>query len=265
MNPRQLRQLLQHAGTQIDVVIDRPAAGAGPAVVLLPSSQRDSLDFDDLAGRIAQAGFVVLRPQPRGMGRSSEPADGLTLNHLAQDVAVVVEQLGAGRAVLVGHAYGHFVARVADLNHPHLVRGVVALGAAARVFPAGMVEALAIASDPQRQQALRLEKLRLAMFAPGNDARPWLAGWYPQWREVYRKAATVPGKDQWWPVANAPLLDLQGAEDPWRPAATRSELKDVLGDKVTVRVIPGASHALVPERPAAVAREIVDWVGTLPP
>ena len=50
----------------------------------------------------------------------------------------------------------------------------------------------------------------------------------------------------------APLLDVG-------PPATRSELKDCMGDKVTVRSIANASHALIPEQPAAVADAIIEW------
>ena len=96
--------------------------------------------------------------------------------------------------------------------------------------------------------------------APGQDPRPWLAGWHPHLRAVYRAASANPPKDSWWPLAHAPILDLQGEHDPWRPAATRDELRAALGgDVVTVAVIPGASHAMVPEQPAAAAAAINAW------
>ena len=246
----------------VDVLVDA-ADGGGPAMVMLPSSLRDSLDFDGVAERIAGAGFRVLRPQPRGMARSRGPMAGLSLNVLADDVALAIERLGGGRAVVVGHAFGHFVARVLDMNRPALVRGVVALGAAARTFPAGLPESLAIAADPARPREQRLAQLQFSMFAPGNDASTWLEGWHPGLRAAYRAAGAVPGKDTWWPVSHSPILDLQGAQDRWRPPATRSELKDVLGDKVTVREIPAAGHALIPEQPDAVAEAIVEWVRAL--
>jgi hypothetical protein len=41
-------------------------------------------------------------------------------------------------------------------------------------------------------------------------------------------------------------------------------LKDSLGDKVMVRSIANASHALIPEQPAAVAEAIADWARGLP-
>ena len=255
------RELLVDGELHIDVLID----GAGPAIVLLPSSQRDSLDFDAVAGHLASAGFCVLRPQPRGMARSKGPLQGLDLHALAHDVLRVVDRCGNGRAIVAGHAYGHFVARVAALDHPASVRGVAVLAGAARVFPPGLSQVLDTAADTTRPRSERLAALRQAFFAPGNDPSGWLAGWYPALRDTYRRAAATPPRDAWWPVSAAPVLDLQGACDPWRPASTRHELHDVLGEQVSVCVIPDASHALPVEQPAAVAEAIVDWARTLPP
>lgn len=254
-------RLVQGGNVQVEVLVD----GAGPTIMLLPSSQRDSLDFDELTGELVNAGFRVLRPQPRGVGGSRGPMDPLTLNDLASDVAIALQQLSEGKAVVVGHAYGHFVARVLDKNHPELVRGVVVAGSAARTYPASLVQSLYVASDPSQPEAQRRQHLQSAFFAPGNDPSVWLTGWHPQLREPYRRAATVPPKDDWWNVTNAPILDLQGADDPWRPVNTTQELRDQLGDKVTVKRIARASHALVPEQPKAVARAIVEWVATLHP
>jgi pimeloyl-ACP methyl ester carboxylesterase len=256
----QRRELLVDGPVQIDVLID----GAGPAIVLLPSSQRDSFDFDDVTGHIAAAGFSVLRPQPRGMANSHGPMEALSLNALAQDVALVIKCLAGGRAIVAGHAYGHFVARVADLNHPHLVRGVAVLAGAARTFPPGLTAALDVAADAGRSRDERLAALQLAFFAPGNDASVWLDGWHPLLRDTYRAAATTPSKLAWWPVSHAPVLDLQGACDPWRPEATRLELQEVLGAKVTVQRIAQASHAMLPEQPEAVAAALTAWARTLP-
>jgi len=260
------RELIAVDGGAIDVVVDAPKNGPGQTVVLLPSSQRDSLDFDAVAQELALAGHLVLRPQPRGMGRTTLPLDALTLHLLAQDVIATVNALGGGRAVLVGHAFGHFIARVADLDHPQCVRGVVVAGAAARVFPPGMAESLDIASDARQPQGLRLAHLQRAFFAPGNDSSSWLEGWHPELRAIYRAAGAVPAKDRWWTVAQAPLLDLQGADDPWRPPASRAELQELLGaERVQVEVIAQASHALVVEQPVAVARAIAHWIASLPP
>jgi len=243
----------------IDVMVD----GLGPLVVLLPSSLRDSTDFDFLATLLADRGYRVLRPQPRGMGQSSPPSPQMTLDTLANDVAGVIRHFAAGPAVVVGHAFGHWVARVLDWRHPACVRGVVMLGAAAREFPPGVAEQLAIASDTALPDHVRLTALQACMFAPGNDPSSWLSGWYPQWRTAYQQAGRTPPKDQWYGQAHSPVLDLQGAQDVWRPRQTRMDMVQLLGDKVQVYEIQQAGHALVPEQPEAVANAILAWMAQL--
>ena len=49
-----------------------------------------------------------------------------------------------------------------------------------------------------------------------------------------------------------------------KPEAKRTELKDELGDRVTVMVIPNASHALIPEQPEAVVAALTTWIKRLP-
>lgn len=249
-------------GASLDVVVD--GADADPAIVLLPSSQRDSLDFDALAVLLAAARLRVLRPQPRGMGRSSPPPADLTLSRLAADVAAVIDAFGSGRAIVAGHAYGHYIARVTDLEHPQRVRGVVLLAAAQHAAAPELSAHLDRAADPAQPREQRLASLRTAFFAPGHDPEQWLEGWYPRWRDVYRRAAQSPPKDAWWPVSHAPVLDLQAARDPWRPPATRDELQRALGRRVSLALIADASHALIPEQPAAIAQALLDWIATLP-
>src|ERR1700759_3115302 len=82
----------------IDVILDGP--DTAEPLVLLPSSSRDSEDFDAIAELFAAGGFFVVRPQPRGMCASTGPMDGLTLHDYARDVAAVIEQL-AGKPAFV--------------------------------------------------------------------------------------------------------------------------------------------------------------------
>jgi pimeloyl-ACP methyl ester carboxylesterase len=43
-----------------------------------------------------------------------------------------------------------------------------------------------------------------------------------------------------------------------------NEIREEFGERATVVVIPNASHALIPEQPAAVVEAIVAWIGKLP-
>jgi pimeloyl-ACP methyl ester carboxylesterase len=111
----------------------------------------------------------------------------------------------------------------------------------------------------------RLVALRLAFFAPGNDATPWLHGWYPVTQAM--QAASSRGavkKDVWWHAGTAPLLELIPDSDPFKPPRDWRQLQDEFGERITVKVIPGASHALFPEQPQAVAEAIAQWARNLP-
>jgi pimeloyl-ACP methyl ester carboxylesterase len=254
-----------------DIRIELIAEGRGPLIVMLPSRGRGAEDFDGVADELVKAGFRVLRPQPRGAALSRGPMQNLSLHDLASDVAAVIRNAGdGGPAIIVGHAFGSWVARMTAVDHPDLVRGVVMAAAAAKAYPAGfggaqeLSEAVRKASDFALPVNERLKYLRLAFFAPTSDANIWLQGWHPAADEVQLAAGRATKQSEWWSGGTVPVLDLQGALDPFRPRATMNEMREEFGERTSVVVIPQASHALIPEQPAAVAAAILDWIGKLP-
>jgi pimeloyl-ACP methyl ester carboxylesterase len=246
-----------------DVVIDVTVEGRGPAIVLLPSLARDSDDYDEVAEGLAAAGFCVLRPQPRGIGRSTGPMDGISLHDLARDIAKVIDALGGGSAVVVGHAYGNWVARMTAVDYPKQVRGVVIAAAASKQYPKQLTDAVTQAGDLSLSDEARLAALRFGFFAPGSDPTVWLTGWHPHVRASQRAAAAATSQAEWWSGGTVPLLDLQAEQDPFKPPDKRNEMKDEFGDRVSVAVVPNASHALIPEQPKAVVHALVAWIRSL--
>ena len=246
-----------------DVAIDTIVEGAGPAVVLLPSLARDSEDYDAVAEGLAKAGYRALRPQPRGIGKSTGPLLNVSLHDFARDVAEVIKAHGGGKAVVVGHAYGNWVARMTAVDHPDLVRGVVIAAAAAKNYPPELSAIVTRSGDLSLPDAERLAALRTGFFAPGNDPTPWLTGWYPHVRDAQRAAAAAVKQSDWWSGGKVPLLDLQAELDPFKPREKRNEMKDEFGDRVSIAVIANASHALIPEQPQAVVAALVAWIGKL--
>jgi len=254
-----------------DVRIEVAAEGRGPLIVMLPSRGRGAEDFDDVAGELVKAGFRVLRPQPRGAALSRGPMENLTLHDLARDIAAVIRNAGdGGPAIIVGHAFGSWVARMTAIDHPELVRGVVMVAAAAKAYPAGfpgakeLSEAVQKSGDFTLPSSERLRYLRLAFFAPTSDARVWLDGWHPAADEVQLAAGHATRQSEWWSGGGAPLLDLQGELDPFKPRSMANEMRDEFGERASVVVIPNASHALIPEQPAATADAILTWIKKLP-
>jgi pimeloyl-ACP methyl ester carboxylesterase len=246
-----------------DVSVRIRGEGEGPLVVLLPSQARDSDDYDVVAAGLADAGYRVLRPQPRGIGESRGPLSGITLKDLARDVAEAIRVQHNGPAVILGHAYGHYVARMTAVAFPDEVKAIVVAAAAAKVYPPELSLAVTCAGDVTRPDAERLEALRLAFFAPGNDPTPWLTGWHPQVQASQRAARGAVDQETFWSGGDVPLLDLQAEYDPFKPPDKRGEMREEFGARVSVALIRNASHALIPEQPQAVIEAVTAWMRTI--
>lgn len=261
MAGQRTRRIVPHGDTRIEVIDE----GSGPTLVLLPSAARDSEDFDAVAAAFARAGLRVLRPQPRGMGHTAGPLDGLTLHDYAGDVAAVIEDAGDGPVVVLGHAFGQWVARTLASDRPDLVRGVVLAAAAAKAIPPYLREVQSKCVDTTLPDDERRAALRVAFFAPGHEPpADWLSGWHLAAHRSQRAAVSATRQEEWWNGGTAPVLDLQGAQDPWRPRESADDFRRDLGaQRVTVAVIDDCSHAMLPENPDAVVREVLAWMRRL--
>lgn len=251
---------VRHGKVEIEV----QAQGDGPLIVMLPSLGRDADDYGEAAQALAQAGMRVLRPAPRGVGNSTGAMTGISLHDYALDVAQVILHASAGPAIVLGHAYGNWVARATAADHPQLVRGVVVAAAASKDFDPRLRALIDRCEDASLPDETRLSALRAAFFAAGNDPLPWLKGWYPEVKRAQRAARAATRLESFWGAGTAPMLDLMARCDPFRLAHTRDENSLEFGSRVTERVVENASHALIPEQPAAVARAVMQWVQDLP-
>ena len=256
------REVIQRDGVTVDVITQ----GRGPLIVLLPSLGRDSEEFDPLATQMAAAGFRVLRPQPRGYGRSTGPMEKLTLHDYARDVAITIEHENAGPAIVAGHAFGHFVAKMTAVDYPKLVRAVALVAAAQKNIDPEVRRWLGIATDGTEPESERLKYLQKVFFAPGHDPKLFLTGFHPAVQKAEEVARDATKQQEYWSAGTAPLLDIQAEYDPYRPRSTADELVKEFGAKrVSVVVIPNASHALPVEQPRAVADAIIAYARRLTP
>ncbi|MDB5544104.1 MAG: alpha/beta hydrolase fold family protein, partial [Hyphomicrobiales bacterium] len=171
------RKMVSRGDIHLEVLVQ----GVGPTMVLLPSLGRGADDFAPMADVLEAEGFRVLRPQPRGIGASSASPAYASLHDCSNDIAAVIEAEGNGPAVLVGHAFGNRVSRLLATIRPDLVVGVVLVAANVGHAPSPpeVREAIRNSANPALPDDVRLDALRFAFFAPGNDAAPWLKNWYP--------------------------------------------------------------------------------------
>jgi pimeloyl-ACP methyl ester carboxylesterase len=235
---------------------------SGP--LLLPSLGRGQEDFDGIAPPLLGAGFRLLRPEPRGIGRSAPLAAGATLHDMAADVAAAIEACAAAPVIAVGHAAGNWVARVLAHDRPELVRGLALLAAVTGTgIDPQIRRAISGSFDPALSDAERLVHLQRAYFAPGHDARVWLPGWHPSVAAAQRAASAATTDRAWLRAAERhPLLYVAAAEDAIAAPPEEAARRATLGPRARRVIIPRAGHALLPEQPAAVAEALIAFART---
>jgi pimeloyl-ACP methyl ester carboxylesterase len=250
-------------GVRLEVLM----RGAGPDVVLVPSAMRGAADFDHLQNALAKASYRSLALNPRGAGRSSGPMEDLTLQDIADDIALVATSLCGGPAHLVGHALGNIGVRAAASFRPEVARSVTVMPAgghnlASRPISGKVVEAVSRCHDESLSEAERLEALRIAFFAPGNDPSVWLDGWWPASAgiagAIFRTDAEL-----WWPGGGAPMLIIQPMNDVMASPETGRSTAAALGERARYVEVADCGHAILPEQPEAIARHIIGFLDSL--
>jgi pimeloyl-ACP methyl ester carboxylesterase len=259
------RNVVANRDVRIEVLAQ--GDGQGRVVVLLPSLGRGASDFDPIAERLASAGYRVLRPQPRGIGQSRGPLTGIDLHDYASDVAAVIAHEGNGAAFVVGHAFGNRVARMLATDRPDLVRAValVAANIGKAPSPPQVRQAIRNSADPLLSDAMRIEALQFAFFAPGNDPRAWLAGWHPEVLQAQRIAGDRTSREEDFAAGRAPILYLQPDHDPLAHVEDAKAYKERFAERVSVVVIERASHAVIAEQPDAVSSALISYARGLWP
>ncbi len=252
---------VRHGRVKISYAVAGPSADETPTLCLIASTGRGPEDFAHLAEELAMGGLRVVLPWPRGTGHSRGPVDQVDFHDLAKDAAAALAaEAGAGRAFIVGHAYGCWIARTMAQDLPHLVDGVILMAAGSGKWPEELSRAIEIAMSQDAPEADRIAALKLAFFAEGQDPRTWLDGWNPKLVEMQRAARARTGRDSWWPSGSAPMLDIVGLQDPFRPVGELDFYVREFAPRVDLRTVDGASHALPDEKPVEVAKLILDWL-----
>jgi 3-oxoadipate enol-lactonase len=92
-----------------DAMIDVAVEGSGDPIVLIAGFPVTREVWNAQAMQLASR-MMVIRPDLRGMGRSSVPEGPYLMETLAGDIAAVLDALGIDRAAIVGHSLGGYVA-----------------------------------------------------------------------------------------------------------------------------------------------------------
>jgi pimeloyl-ACP methyl ester carboxylesterase len=251
-----------------DIRIEYHDRGRGEAVVLLASLARPASDFNELVLDLNDAGFRTLTVEARGVGWSTKAGfvGKWTFHDLAADVAEVLEAAGldaAERVHVVGHALGNRVARTFAMDYSRRVRTLTLVAAGGQApIPLRIQGALLVATAGFLPDGMREREIDRVFFAEGNEIPDhWKTGWnfLPGLAQIRANAATR--SEEFWRGGDAPVLVLQGEEDPVAPPeAAGLALAAEFPERVTLVRIPGASHALLPERPERIQEAVIAFL-----
>ena len=235
----------------------------GEVILLVPSFARSAADFNELVESLTTGGYRSLAIQPRGIEGSSLPPGDFTYHTFANDLVRVLDAEGIEGAVhVLGHAYGNRIARTFASDHPERTRSVILLAAGgAEATPPEMAEAITTAMLGTAPEEERRQATARAFFAEGNPVdEDWLRGWYPLAGFAQQAATPRSPFEAWGHGGTAPILVLQPGDDAVAASGGRL-LKDAHPERVSLVVVEGAGHALLPEQPDFIASEVLRFLG----
>ncbi|MCW2756110.1 MAG: Epoxide hydrolase [Marmoricola sp.] len=103
-------------------------SGEGPLVLLLHGFPDLPTGWDSLRGHLNTAGYRTVAPYLRGYHPATFSARAFTTRDQADDVALLLDALGADTAVVIGHDWGADATYSSATVHPDRVTKMVALG-----------------------------------------------------------------------------------------------------------------------------------------
>jgi len=243
---------------------------AAPTLLLVHGWGGDGREWSRHAEELAGT-FHVIVPDLRGHGRSEVPQDGNTPTEMADDLAVLIDALGTGPVVAVGHSMGGQVVNLLAVRHPDTVRSVVALdpahgahgahGAEVDGIPGRLAEYrangaraaaafVAGAFAPDAPAGLRTAHVRTMLGTPDHVIAQSYAGMYTDPGAV----GIRPHSEQYLRRRPQPALTVWTSEE---AAAWERGTLHVPGSRVDHWADTG--HYLHEERPEHTIRLLKDW------
>jgi pimeloyl-ACP methyl ester carboxylesterase len=191
-------------------------------------------------------------------GHGAHVAEPFRLATAVRAVAEAIEQAGAGRALVVGHSLGGYVAMAHTAAHPQQVAGLVLAGSSVDYRLLGLVSwldaALSLRLVGERRIVAMQEKSVREMLPPGLAEAQLAAGFsFGAMPAVYRELARHDFRALLRTYVG-PTLILNGEHD--RPNR-RGERKLLAAcQQGRLAIVAGAGHACNLEQPEAFTAEV---------
>lgn len=246
--------------------------GRGPAVLLVHGYCGSHDDWADVTTRLVGAGRHVVAIDLPGHGDSTLARPLMTGADIAGVIGVVLEDLDLREVVLAGHSLGGIGALRFAVDHLPAVQerlvGLVLVSTSATPFRLAEVSTVAMGSHPLSRPALAVPPigraaLRATCFAPRADGEA-----VEHLRKIWRR---TPYRTRWAYAAGAatevalrtklrrvsvPTVAVVGTADTRTPPGRAEQLARGI-PRARVQLVERAGHAILVERPDAVADAIL--------
>ncbi len=256
------------------VTVPQNVTGRAPAVILVGGPGRQDRDetmygvsiFGQIAGRLAEAGYFVVRYDKRGLGQSGGRTEHAGIAEYAEDLIAVVAWLrkrrdvDAERIAVVAHAEGAAVALFAA-DREDKIKSVALLAAPGRTGRELSLEQQQrlldrlkeSPGDQQTKIALQMRVMDAVVSGQGWETlppelrrqadTPWFKSWL-----LFDPAVAIPKIDQ-------PVLIVHGALDTIIPPAHADRLEALARARRKVPaasnrkiIVAGTNHLLIPAK-----------------
>lgn len=257
-----------------DVELNYELAGSGPLIAMTHGIGGTGADFAPVVAGLAER-FTLLTWDVRGFGGSDRPAEGYSIARFARDLAGLLDQIGAPKAVIMGTSMGGTITQRFILDFPERTAAAVIVSTSSEVNER--------ARQRWFEQADAIEREGMATWVrrsrPPEQTEEYLRA-HPELLEAEeRRIRNNPDGRVYAQVARAvadynyteelrsvraPALVLVGSEDKQTPPG---------GSVIISRTIPGArleilqgyGHSLPREAPGDVVRLVTEFLASALP
>lgn len=229
-----------------------------PEVFLIPSAGRGAHDFNELVSTLNEKSYRTMTLDPPGVNSYVRFGDFENLRDFSKPALQRREP-----NILIGHAFGNRVARLAAYQNPDNVKAVILLAAGGQIPMEPKAEqALRDIFNPMKSHKSRMKDVNYAFFAEGNDIpEHWTRGWHTKTAIAQSKAVAASADDDSWHCAGGvPMLIVQPMQDRIAPIENAYALRDKCPQEVEIVEVQNAGHALLPEQPEAVAEAVLSFL-----
>ena len=197
--------------------------------------------------------FRVIAPERRAHGHTPDVDGPLNYSDMASDTIGFLESVVKEPAHLVGWSDGGVVGLLVAIARPDLVRKLVVIGA--NTNPGGAVpEAHAISeTDPEDPSLEMFRGLYAAASPDGPEHWPIM---FAKFAEMVTKQPDI--KTDELARIKSPTLVVAGDDDMVTLEHTVDLYRAIEGSELAI--VPGASHALIFEKPDVINRIVLDFL-----